>query len=502
MSGVLQAFHFFSGRSGSAVRGAVRKAFLLGNAEYRYLNPLKNPHADIAGIQAKLESIGFDVQAILDRDRKNTLREFDAFIDGAQGSDVMLVYYCGHGVQLDGRNYIVPVDFDPAGFTSSDPELSLVPIDDLLTRMHAPKRIVFLDACRDDGGLSSKRFVAPITHDTQSAGGAGTRSLVAPRRTGLGHMKIDRTDTSRQTLICFSAEPGSYAEDGPEGQMSPFSKAVADQIDIRGLDVFLLAQRVAQGVREVTAGRQSPWTNAHLTEKFSFNPATRWPITVLLMLSAVTGLLGALFSFHFLDGNGALQTPTMIDATKNYAVLFVPILFGSALAAAAYIWGRRAWYVPLVVLSIYWPIAAFCRWWMCFYASNPDTLAAVRTFKVVSTDWPPEVLELVLTAILTTALTGAATVASGSLFYRELAKLQRIMFGAAIGAMGAVVFLLAFIAGRDLVNGMLHAVAKEATVAGSFVWLESFFVIALVVIWEMILARNVASAYAYPQHES
>ena len=500
MSGVLQAFDFLSSRSGSAVRGAVRKAFLLGNAEYRYLNPLKNPHADIAGIQAKLESIGFDVQAILDRDRKNTLREFDAFIDGAQGSDVMLVYYCGHGVQLDGRNYIVPVDFDPAGFTSSDPETSLVPIDDLLTRMHASKRIVFLDACRDDGGLSAKRFVAPITPGAPNAGGAGTRSLVTPRRTGLGHMDV-RKDKTRQTLICFSAEPGSYAEDGPVGQMSPFSKAVAEHIDIRGLDVFLLAQRVAQSVRNATESRQSPWTNAHLTEKFSFNPATRWPITVLLILSAVTGLLGALFSFQFLDQKGALQTPTMIDATKHYAVLFIPILFGTALAAAAYIWGRRAWYVPLVVLAIYWPIAAFCRWWMCFYASNPDTLTAVRNFKVISTDWPPEVLELVLTAILTTGLSGAATVACGSLFYRELAKLQRIMFGAAIGALGAVVFLLAFIAGRDLVNGMLHGVAKEATVAGSFVWLESFFVVALIMIWEMILARNVASAYAFPEHD-
>lgn len=509
MAGASEREH---GEGAPAGERTARWAFVLGNSKYRVPHlSLANPANDAAGIAAELERIGFCVEKYQDLDRANTCAAFEEFVARAGDCDAIALYYCGHGVQLDGENYIVPTDFDPAQVVDphgTDHRVgSLVPVERLLDWMsRARVRIVFLDACRDDGGLRRVRLVRPP--DTPSSAsrsgvitaGTATRSMSA--EPGLGRMRLERHP---QTLICFASEPGSVAQDGAPGGLSPFSKAVAEEIAIRGLDVFLLAQRVAQKVRTVTQNAQTPWTNAFLTERFSFHPADNTPIFYLMAMAALTGLLGAILSFDLFASFWPLivKEPDLIDSTKDHTRLFLPLMFGSVLASAAYFWGKKRWYVPLATLAIYWPVAAFSRWWLALYKPDEIVLRQISTLTwddFLAGGLPPDILKLVLISILASALAGAATVFCGAPFSRDLARLPRILTGAVIGALGAA-FFLAFLWGRALINEFLHRYAAEATAQGYFLWLESVFVILLMMLWEMLLAYNVGRAYAKPSYD-
>ncbi|MDX2307210.1 MAG: caspase family protein [Hyphomicrobium sp.] len=482
----------------------MRKAFLLGNGGYHHLKKLENPARDIAAIKAKLESIGFDVEALVDRDWNNSFSDFKTFIAGATNCQEMVLYYCGHGVQLDGKNYIVPVDFDPSRILTAAPEAALVPIDDLLVQMKAERRIVFLDACRDSGGLERMRFIPLATpkEAETAAAVAGARSLYKTSENGVGRIKLDK---SSQTLICFATEPGSFALDGDVNGMSPFSKAVSEQIDIRGLDVFLLSQRVARNVREATAGAQSPWTSAHLTDEFSFHPATDAPVKFLMTWALLTGFFGAILSFNLFSSYfpPVAADPSLIKFSDYSYTKFLPLLFGSGLAFAAYWWGRRQWHVPLQVLAIYWPVAVFCRWWLSVYAPSDAEISRLECLTLAyffEHGFPIELTKTLLISILASALAGAATVFSGAAFSRELANPTRILSGAAIGASGAALFV-AFLWGREFVNDLLGNAYSAGMPKQHFLWVEAVAIIALIVAWEMALAYNVGRAYAKPKHD-
>ena len=227
-----------------------RIAMVIGNSTYRDL-PLNNPANDARLISANLRKLGFEVNEHLNlgvRDFRRVLRDFARRVQ--EDDAVAVLYYAGHGVQIDGRNYLLPVDINLRDEEEVKDES--VDIDELyisrLERARSKARIVILDACRDN----------PFRGRTRNIRASG----------GLAEM------SARGTLIAFSSAPGAAAEDGPPGSHSVYTRHLADEMAIEGIEVEQMFKNVRVKVLRDTNQRQVPWVNTSLTVDFSFNPGT------------------------------------------------------------------------------------------------------------------------------------------------------------------------------------------------------------------------------------
>lgn len=236
----------------SATASAKRVALVIGNGAYEHASPLPNPANDANAMSAALERMGFEVILGLDQSRGDTLATLSEFARALEGAEAGLLFYAGHGIQVAGVNYIVPVDAALA--RESDVFLSLVSMDDVLRVMETevPTRLVLLDACRDN----------PLSRTLK-------RSMGTTRSASVGQ-GLARVDTAAGTLIAYSTAPGDVAEDG-EGRNSPFTTALLAHIETPGLEARQVLTRVRNDVQIQTAGRQLPWDSSSLTGDFYFN---------------------------------------------------------------------------------------------------------------------------------------------------------------------------------------------------------------------------------------
>lgn len=228
-----------------------RIALVIGNARYPKF-PLANPENDARLIAARLRSLGFEVNeqynlAVVPFRR--VLRDFARQVQ--QDDAIAVLYYAGHGVQIDGRNFLLPVDVNLRDQEEVKDES--VDIDELfigrIDKVGSFPRIVILDACRNN----------PFAGKTRNIRAAG----------GLAEMG------ARGTLIAFASAPGAAAEDGPDGGNSVYSKSLAEEMTVPGVEVEQMFKNVRVRVLRDTNGRQLPWVNTSLTSDFSFNPSGR-----------------------------------------------------------------------------------------------------------------------------------------------------------------------------------------------------------------------------------
>jgi uncharacterized caspase-like protein len=221
-----------------------RVALVIGNSAYRNVAPLSNPVNDGAVIAAKLKEAGFDVvDSRHDLPAAETRRALRDFADAARDADIAVVYYAGHGMEVDGTNYLIPVDAKLERDTDVyDEALSL---DRVLVAVEPAKqlRLVILDACRDNP-------FAKVMKRT-----------LASRGIGAGLAKIE--PTSPNTLIAYSAKAGSTALDG-DARNSPFTLALANHLTTPGLDVRKAFGFVRDDVLKTTANRQEPFVYGSL----------------------------------------------------------------------------------------------------------------------------------------------------------------------------------------------------------------------------------------------
>jgi hypothetical protein len=232
-----------------------RVAFVVGNGAYKNVAPLPNPSVDAKAIAATLRNVGFEVVegSNLTRD-KMTERLLD-FGKKAQGADVALFFYAGHGIAISGTNYLLPIDAD----IKSEMDVKLgaaINIDLTLeqTMGDAKVKLVFLDACRDNP------FAAKIKSNS------ATRSVNV--QTGLAEMK-----SGEGTLIAFATGPGQTALDGQEGSNSPFTRALLANLTQPGVEIQQAMTKVRAQVNEETNKGQLPWGHTNLIGSVYLNGA-------------------------------------------------------------------------------------------------------------------------------------------------------------------------------------------------------------------------------------
>lgn len=225
--------------------GESRVALVIGNTAYPS-GALANPKNDATAVASALKKMGFDVELKLNASKTDIDSMLSRFSLKADKAGVAMVFYAGHGIQVGGINYIVPIDAAPQ--SERDLKRQMVKMEDVIEDMgNAKVRLVFFDACRDN----------PIT---RSFSRGGTRGMAPP---------VEATGT----LISFSTKHGNTALDG-EGQHSPYTQALLSELNgSEGIEIEQMLRRVQQGVRKATNGQQEPWRYGSLDGDFYFKAA-------------------------------------------------------------------------------------------------------------------------------------------------------------------------------------------------------------------------------------
>jgi len=230
-----------------------RLALVIGESAYRAVTPLPNPANDAKAISKLLGDAGFEVTTAADLSQKEMNTEVGDFAAkiAAKGPDtVALVFYAGHGLQIDGENYLVPVDVDPK--READVPLQAVRLNDVLNTLNSvpsKMRILLLDACRNN----------PFPALSGTA--------------GHGLAMVDTKTGAPGTFMSYSTSPGAEAEDG-NGADSPYTTALLSAAREPGLPIEQAFKQVRVAVNKETDGRQTPWESSSLTEDFKFIAAS------------------------------------------------------------------------------------------------------------------------------------------------------------------------------------------------------------------------------------
>ena len=238
-----------------AAKADRRVAFVVGNGAYKNVAQLPNPPVDAKAMASVLRNVGFEVVEGTNLTRDKMTERLLEFGKKAQGADVAVFFYAGHGIAISGTNYLLPIDAD----IKSEMDVKLgaaINIDLTLdqTMSDAKVKLVFLDACRDNP------FAAKIKSNS------ATRSVSV--QSGLAEMK-----SGEGTLIAFATGPGQTALDGQEGTNSPFTRALIAHITTPGIEIQQAMTEVRAQVNEETNKGQLPWGHTNLIGSVYLNPA-------------------------------------------------------------------------------------------------------------------------------------------------------------------------------------------------------------------------------------
>jgi uncharacterized caspase-like protein len=233
----------------AATPDAKRVALVIGNSKYIHAVALPNPANDAHLIASTLRNAGFEVIEGVDQDNSGMHSLISRFTEQSYDADLAVIFYAGHGMQVDGKNFLIPVD---AELTSpAYLKTRTVQIDEFMAALPSDPAVgvIILDACRDN---PLARTLAASLPKSRSLG-SGLAPIEA-RSEGVGTGGI---------LIAYATDPGAIAFDG-NGVNSPYSTALARHLTEPGIEIQSALTRVRGEVSETTQGRQRPWHNASL----------------------------------------------------------------------------------------------------------------------------------------------------------------------------------------------------------------------------------------------
>jgi uncharacterized caspase-like protein len=242
---------------GDAKADAGRAALVVGNGAYPNA-PLKNPLADAQGVAKELEELGFQVTLVRNSGWKAMQEGVREFTRRAENAKVRVVYYAGHGAQIKGRNYMVPVDVD----IHDEDDLIRKSVDlgdvvERLGRQPSAVNVVIVDACRNN----------PATNVTLAADGRQLKSR------GAAAPGLARMAAPAGTLIAYSTAPGQVADDKLGGKNSLYTKHLLSHIDTAGITLEQMFKRVRLSVLQESANQQQPWEENSLSVDYCLKTA-------------------------------------------------------------------------------------------------------------------------------------------------------------------------------------------------------------------------------------
>jgi tetratricopeptide (TPR) repeat protein len=227
-----------------------RVALVIGNSAYKNVAALSNPKNDAGAVAASLRRVGFNqVIEKYDLSRQELTQTLQAFGDAAEDADWAVIYYAGHGIEIGGVNYVIPID--AALKASSHVDDEALSLDRVMTTVGTAKKmkLVILDACRDNP------FVPKM------------RNVGAARSVGRG---LGRIEPPPGVLVAYAARDGLVAMDGETGN-SPFATALVEHMEEPGVEINLLFRKVRDAVYNLTKGKQEPYTYGSLpAQQFFF----------------------------------------------------------------------------------------------------------------------------------------------------------------------------------------------------------------------------------------
>ena len=233
-----------------------RVALVIGNSDYSHIPQLRNPANDARLIADQIRASGFELVGgapFLDlnkTDLEHAIAEFGRMLTARPGA-VGFFYYAGHGVQVNGSNYLIPISANPSRI--ADLSRQAVQVDSLLQEMEDSRtglNILVLDACRNN----------PFSGRGIRQSGAGLAQMRAPKG----------------SIIVYATQPGNIAQDGPSGKNSPFAMALGSALSGADLDLFETFNQVGLMVSDKTGGEQQPWISSSPIEgRFCFRDCRR-----------------------------------------------------------------------------------------------------------------------------------------------------------------------------------------------------------------------------------
>lgn len=209
-----------------------RLALVIGNSNYDYMSSLNNPINDATDVTEKLQSLGFDVYSLYDINYSDFDTALKKFSGTAKDYDAALIYYCGHGIQYDGQNYLVPVD---SRLVNSDDLLRCIDLEDIfskLNRASCTTKLIFLDACRNEAPWREKKE------------------------------KFNEQDANGIRVV-FSTGPDKFSYDGIESRNSPFAEAFLQNIGKASPSVLLTINEIANSLMNISERMGLPAQEVH-----------------------------------------------------------------------------------------------------------------------------------------------------------------------------------------------------------------------------------------------
>ena len=245
----------------SGAEAQKRVALVIGNGAYQHTGKLTNPKNDAGDMIAALGKLGFQVIDGLDLDKAAFDRRVRDFAAALKGTEAGVFFYAGHGLQVSGQNYLVPVDAKAEEAAALDLEMVRVDVIHRIMERQTSTNILFLDACRDN----------PLARNLARSMGARSAEIgrgLAAVESGIG------------TLISFSTQPGNVALDGT-GRNSPFAAALLRQLANANDDLSAILIAVRTDVVKTTQGKQVPWEHSALMGRFYFGSSPPPPVAAL-----------------------------------------------------------------------------------------------------------------------------------------------------------------------------------------------------------------------------
>ena len=230
-------------------QAASRVALVIGNGAYKNQSALPNPTRDANDVSASLKRLGFEVTTVLDADATATRKALVEFGRATQGSEMAIVFYAGHGIEVGGENWLIPVDAELRNDTDAEYEAVSLKAVTLQVAKARQLGLVILDACRNNP-FAAKMQRSIRTRNTVTRG-------LAP------------TEPTDNVLVAYAARDGTVANDG-DGRNSPFTAALLRNMETPGLEITFMFRNVRDEVMAATKREQQPFVYGSLSREQIF----------------------------------------------------------------------------------------------------------------------------------------------------------------------------------------------------------------------------------------